>query len=74
MRILVVGEGVVGLAAADALVRRARDAGGGYDPQDIRVLEAGEPMGARSVGSSRIFRLAHGRAELVAAAERSRPL
>lgn len=74
MRILVVGAGVVGLAVADALVRRARDAGGGYDPQDIRVLEAGEPMGARSVGGSRIFRLAHGRAELVAAAERSRPL
>lgn len=64
-RVTVVGAGVVGLAAADALRRRGAT---------VRVLDTATPMGARSRGDSRIFRLAHGDPELVEAAARSRPL
>ncbi|MEJ2870111.1 FAD-binding oxidoreductase [Actinomycetospora sp. OC33-EN08] len=65
MRVTVVGAGIVGLATADALVRRGHD---------VLVLEAHRPMGARSAGASRIFRLAHGDPELVAAAVEARGL
>ncbi|NYD35307.1 NAD(P)/FAD-dependent oxidoreductase [Actinomycetospora corticicola] len=65
MRVTVVGAGIVGLATADALVRRGHD---------VTVLEARRPMGARSVGASRIFRLAHGDPALVAAAAEARGL
>lgn len=56
MRIAVVGAGVIGLATADALLRQGAD---------VVCLEADVPMAARSTGSSRIFRLAHGDPGLV---------
>ncbi|WP_018333726.1 NAD(P)/FAD-dependent oxidoreductase [Actinomycetospora chiangmaiensis] len=65
MRVTVVGAGIVGLATADALLRRGHD---------VTVLEARRPLGARSVGSSRIFRSAHGDPDLVAAAVEARGL
>jgi sarcosine oxidase len=65
MKITVVGAGIVGLATADALVRRGHA---------VTVLEADRPMGARSAGSSRVFRLAHGDPALVEAATRAREL
>ncbi|MHC1557335.1 FAD-dependent oxidoreductase [Actinomycetospora sp. C-140] len=65
MRVVVVGAGIVGLATAYAL----RAAGA-----DVRCLDAGEPMGARSAGDTRIFRVAHGDPGLVAEARRSSEL
>ncbi|HEY2223900.1 FAD-binding oxidoreductase [Actinomycetospora sp.] len=65
MKITVVGAGIVGLATADALVRRGHV---------VTVLEADRPMGARSAGASRIFRVAHGEPALVEAAQRARGL
>ena len=65
MKITVVGAGIVGLATADALVRRGHD---------VTVLEADRPMGARSAGATRIFRLAHGDPTLVEAAARAQLL
>ncbi len=65
MKITVVGAGIVGLATADALVRRGHD---------VMVLEADRPMGARSAGATRIFRLAHGDPALVEAATRAEDL
>lgn len=56
MRVAVVGAGVVGLSIVYSL--RAR----GFS---VTCLDAGAPMAARSTGSSRIFRLAHGDPELV---------
>ena len=57
MRTAVVGAGVVGLSTAYALLRHGSEA---------MVFETGRPMAARSTGSSRIFRLAHGDPGLVA--------
>lgn len=51
-----VGAGVVGLAAAYGLARAGHE---------VRCFEAAEPMGARSAGQTRIFRLAHGTPALV---------
>lgn len=59
----VVGAGIVGLATAAVLA----DAG-----VDVHCLDLGEPMGARSAGGTRVFRLAHGDAGLVEAAGRAR--
>ncbi|MFD1046787.1 FAD-dependent oxidoreductase, partial [Kibdelosporangium lantanae] len=50
MLVAIVGAGVVGLAVARALLRRGHE---------VVCFEAGTPMGARSVGDSRIFRYAH---------------
>jgi sarcosine oxidase len=50
MKVAVVGGGVVGLSATVALLRRGAD---------VRCYESGEPMGERSAGDTRIFRLAH---------------
>lgn len=65
MRVTVVGAGIVGLATAWAL----REAGA-----VVRCLDAGEPMGARSAGDTRIFRVAHGDPGLVAEARRASEL
>ncbi|WP_173065357.1 FAD-dependent oxidoreductase [Phytohabitans houttuyneae] len=63
MRVAVVGAGVVGLSATAALLDRGVDA---------VCLERTGPMAERSTGSSRIFRLAHGSADLVALARDAR--
>jgi sarcosine oxidase len=63
MRVAVVGAGVVGLSTAYELLRRGCE---------VVCFEAGEPMAARSTGNSRIFRLAHADAGLVAFAARAR--
>ncbi|XVU29569.1 FAD-dependent oxidoreductase [Actinoplanes sp. CA-054009] len=65
MRIAVVGGGVVGLSATAALLRRGAE---------VWCYEAGEPMGERSAGDTRIFRLAHAYPDMVALAARSKAL
>ena len=65
MRTAVVGAGITGLAVTDELARRGHD---------VTCFEAATPMAARSVGDTRIFRLAHRRPELVAWAMRARRL
>lgn len=60
-----VGGGAVGLSATVALLRQGHD---------VRCFEAGEPMGERSVGDTRIFRLAHVYPDMVESAARSREL
>jgi len=59
----VVGAGVVGLAAADALARAG---------VDVRCFEGAEPGSGQSAGQTRVFRHVHDRADLVALATRSR--
>ncbi|WP_436535591.1 FAD-dependent oxidoreductase [Actinoplanes sp. HUAS TT8] len=65
MRVAVIGGGVVGLSATAALLRRGAD---------VVCFEAGEPMGERSAGDTRIFRLAHVYPDMVELAARSRAL
>jgi len=60
----VVGAGVVGMSAAAALL----DVG----QQDLTSYEPGAIMGERSVGSTRIFRLAHTDPDLVRLAQQAR--
>ncbi len=52
----VVGAGIVGLAAADALARAG---------VDVRCFEAAEPGSGQSAGYTRVFRHVHDRADLV---------
>jgi sarcosine oxidase len=47
MRVAVIGAGVVGLSTSLALLRQG---------VDVVCYEAGEPMGERSAGDTRIFR------------------
>jgi sarcosine oxidase len=65
MRVVVVGAGLVGLAAAYALAETGAQ---------VRCVDAGEPMGGRSVGDTRIFRVAHGEPEFVTEARRASEL
>lgn len=63
MRVAVVGAGITGLATAYELVRAGHE---------VRCFEAGSPMAARSVGDTRIFRLAHTDPSLVSLAAEAR--
>jgi glycine/D-amino acid oxidase-like deaminating enzyme len=63
MRIAIIGAGVVGLGTTYELLRRGHTAD---------CYEAARPMAARSVGDTRIFRLAHADPELVDSAMRAR--
>ncbi|GIM89915.1 FAD-dependent oxidoreductase [Paractinoplanes toevensis] len=65
MKVAVIGGGVVGLSATAALLRRGAD---------VRCYEPGEPMGERSAGDTRIFRLAHIHPDMVVLADQSRAL
>jgi sarcosine oxidase len=62
MRVAVVGGGVVGLSAVVALIERGAE---------VTCYERGIPMGERSAGETRIFRLAHGYPDLVGLAARA---
>jgi sarcosine oxidase len=61
--VAVVGAGIVGLAAADALARAG---------VDVRCFEAAEPGSGQSAGYTRVFRHVHDRAGLVDLATRAR--
>jgi sarcosine oxidase len=63
--VAVVGAGIVGLAAADALARRGAE---------VVVLERGEPGAGQSAGSARGFRHLHATAEQIADAVAARRL
>jgi len=65
VRVTVVGAGIVGLATAYALLGTGAT---------VRCLDTATPMGARSVGDTRIFRVAHGDPALVAEARRASEL
>src|SRR3954454_9859179 len=61
--VAVVGAGIVGLAAADALARAG---------VDVRCFDAAEPGSGQSAGYTRVFRHVHDRADLVDLATRAR--
>jgi len=61
--VAVVGAGIVGLAAAEALAR---------DGSDVLCFEAAEPGSGQSAGYTRVFRHVHDRADLVELVARSR--
>jgi sarcosine oxidase len=63
VKVAVIGAGVVGLAASAALLDRG---------VEVTCLDRTGPMAERSTGSSRIFRLAHSSADLVALARDAR--
>jgi sarcosine oxidase len=63
IRVAVVGAGIVGLSAADALQRTGAT---------VQLFEKDEPGQAQSTGLTRIFRCAHGEERLVALAMLSR--
>src|SRR3954454_5458392 len=63
MRVAVVGAGILGLATAFELNR---------SPEvEVRCYDAGTPMAARSLGDTRIFRVAHAEPRLVTSAVRA---
>jgi sarcosine oxidase len=61
--VAVVGGGIIGLAAAEALIQA--DA-------DVRLFETSRPGGGQSAGVTRVFRHVHDRPELVALAKTAR--
>src|SRR5262245_5511453 len=61
--VAIVGAGLVGLAAADALTRAG---------VDVRCFEAAEPGSGQSAGHTRVFRHVHDRADLVELVTRAR--
>jgi sarcosine oxidase len=61
--VAVVGAGIVGLAAADALARAGAE---------VVCFEVAEPGSGQSAGYTRVFRHVHDRAELVGLAHRAR--
>ena len=61
--VAVIGGGIVGLAAADALARAGAD---------VRCFESAEPGSGQSAGYTRVFRHAHDRADLVELVIRAR--
>ena len=61
--VAVVGAGIVGLAAADALARAG---------VDVRCFEAAVPGDGQSAGRTRVFRHVHDRADLVELVSRAR--
>jgi glycine/D-amino acid oxidase-like deaminating enzyme len=61
--VAVVGAGIVGLAAADALARAG---------VDVACFEAAEPGSGQSAGYTRVFRHVHDRADLVELVSRAR--
>ena len=63
MTVAVVGAGIVGLAAADALARAGVEA---------VCFEGGEPGSGQSAGLTRVFRHVHDRADLVELVNRAR--
>ncbi len=63
--VVVVGAGIIGLAAADALVRRGAD---------VVVLERGEPGDGQSAGAARGFRHLHATGAQIADAVAARAL
>jgi sarcosine oxidase len=65
MDVAVIGAGVVGLSVTEALLRQGAN---------VWCYEAGAPMGERSAGDTRIFRLAHAYPDMVELAVQSRRL
>jgi sarcosine oxidase len=63
VRVAVIGGGVVGLSTTLGLVELGAD---------VTCYERGDPMGARSAGETRIFRLAHAYPDMVDLAARAR--
>jgi sarcosine oxidase len=63
VKVAVVGAGIVGLAAADSLMRAGAD---------VRCFDAAEPGSGQSAGYTRVFRHVHDRADLVELVARAR--
>ncbi len=63
VEVAVIGAGVVGLAASEALTQAG---------VDVRCFEQGEPGGGQSAGFTRVFRHVHAQPELIALAQLAR--
>jgi sarcosine oxidase len=64
VKIAVIGAGVIGLSTAKSLVETGR--------HEVRCYEAAEPMGGRSTGDTRVFRVSHADVQLIELAVRAR--